>query len=441
MQYINKNMKRFSFLFLVLIFSSITFAQLYVPMDTANFSLRKDISKKYLEDSKQFLAKIKVDFEGKERVYIKSKFEMNHKLFNEELLHGDYIFDNRIDNFVDSIVAELRAQNSLIPNDLKFYISRNLSLNASSMGDNTFVINLGTFYYLDNEEQLAAIISHEIGHFILKHQIQTLKRNFRLEKIDSKSQLAEIRSDRYNRGTKALERYKAILYSSGNLNKHEEREADSIGYTLFRNSKFNRLDYLNAYVLLAKYDSINPNGLELDTYRKAFDLPNQKFKDEWLKREDFSGYDYTKYNERLNKDSIKSHPETEERIACLKKVFPELADSPVVSMPGKSYQKLQRIAEFEQAPGLDFNESYGDGIYLCLLKIQKDSSDQYHKEWMGHFFLKIYNARKTYTLNRYLDRLDPKEQSESYQQFLNFVWNLNVTELKTIADYYNKKGS
>jgi hypothetical protein len=133
-------MKRLSILFLTVIFSNCMFAQLYIPMDTANFLIRKEISKKYLEDSKQFVAKIKNELEGKERLYIKSKFEKSHKQFNEELLHGDYIFDNRFDNFVDSIVTELRTQNPKIPNDLKFYISRNLSLNASSMGDNTFVI-------------------------------------------------------------------------------------------------------------------------------------------------------------------------------------------------------------------------------------------------------------------------------------------------------------
>jgi uncharacterized protein YaaN involved in tellurite resistance len=43
---------------------------------------------------------------------------------------------------------------------------------------------------------------------------------------------------------------------------------------------------------------------------------------------------------------------------------------------------------------------------------------------------------KNYNLNRYLDRVDPKNQSESYQQFLNFMWNLSLDEIKNIADYY-----
>lgn len=434
-------MSRFSLIYISVFFVQTLFSQIYVPIDTANLSVRKDQSKIYLENSKQFIVKIKEEFSGKEKSYIKDKFEKNQKDFNEELLHGDYLFDNRFDKLVDSIVVALRAQNSIIPDNLNFYISKNLSLNAASMGDKTFVINLGSFYYLDNEHQLAGLISHEIGHLILKHQIETLKRHLKFEKTDAKKQLSEIRNIRYNRGTKALERYKAILYSDGNLNKNEERAADSIGYVLYKNSKYNQADYLNTYKLMAEYDSVKPKGLQLETYRKVFNLPNQRFKEEWLKREDFSGYDYSKYHARLNKDSLKSHPETDERIARLKKLFPELTKPSNITKPTANFQELQRIAKFEQAPSSDFNEDYGGGVYLCLLRIQKDSSDQYHKEWLGRFFQKIHDARKAYTLNRYLDRIDPKEQSDSYQQFINFMWNLNVSELKAIADYYNKKDS
>ncbi|MFW2135123.1 hypothetical protein ACK2M7_02360 [Chryseobacterium sp. TY4] len=44
-------------------------------------------------------------------------------------------------------------------------------------------------------------------------------------------------------------------------------------------------------------------------------------------------------------------------------------------------------------------------------------------------FNKIYDVRKTYTLNRYLDKIEPHKQSQSYQQFLSFMWNLNLDEI------------
>jgi len=434
-------MKRLLLVFLSAFLMTSLFSQLYIPIDTANFQLRKEISKKYLEESKLFITKFKADYKGSDKSYIKTEYEKSQKEFNEEILHGDYLFDVRFDHFVDSIVAKLRSENPVIPTNLRFFISKNLSLNAASLGDNTFVINLGTFYFLDNEDEFATVISHEIGHFILKHQMLSLQRHFKIDKVDSKAQLWKIKSDRYSRGAKALEKFKAIMYSEGTINRKKEQEADSLGYILFRNSKFHKADYLNSYKLMAEYDSVKPEGLEIAIYHKIFTLPDLKFKEEWMKCEDFTGYDYSKYKPKYNTDSLKSHPENEDRIAHLKHLFPELSDTCKITKPGNAFIDLQRIARNELVTSLDFNEDYGGGVYLCLLNIQRDSTDNYHKQWLGHFFQKICDARKSYTLNRYLERVDPKEQSKSYQQFLNFMWNLNMTELKKIGDYYNKKGS
>ena len=434
-------MKRLLLVFLSAFLLTNIFSQMYIPIDTANFKIRKEKSKKYLDESKLFITQLKAEYKGSEKAYIKNEFEKSQKGFNEEILHGDYLFDTRFDNFVDSIVAKLREGNPTIPTNLRFYISKNVSLNASSMGDNTFVINLGTFYFLENEDEFASVISHEISHFILKHEILSLQRHFKTDKVDSKAQIGKIKSDKYSRGAKALERFKTIIYSEGTINRKKEQEADSLGYKLFRNSKFHKADYLNSFILIAEYDSIKPKGLDTDIYHRVFTLPDQEFKEEWLKSEDFTVYDYTKYKPKLNSDSLKSHPENEERIVRLKNLFPELSDSGQITKPGNTFIELQRIAKNEMVPSLDFNEDYGSGVYLCLLNIQLDSTDNYHKQWLGKFFQKICDARKSYTLNRYLDRVDAKEQSKSYQQFLNFMWNLNMTELKKIADYYNKKGS
>jgi len=434
-------MKRLLLVFLSAFLLTTGYSQMYIPIDTANFQIRKEKSKKYLDESKLFISGLKAEYKGSDKSYIKNEYEKSQKDFNAEILHGDYLFDPRFDNFVDSIVARLREDNPMIPLNLRFYISKNVSLNASSMGDNTFVINLGTFCYLENEDEFASVISHEIGHFILKHQILSLQLHFKIDKIDSKAQIGKIKSNRYSRGAKALERFKAILYSESTINRKREEEADSLGYTLFRNSKFHKADYLNSYLLMSEYDSIKPKGLDTDIYHKTFTLPDLKFREEWLKCEDFTGYDYSKYKPKLNSDSLKSHPESEKRITRLKLLFPELSDSGIITKPGKVFIDLQRIAKNEMVSSLDFNEDYGGGVYHCLLNIQRDSTDEYHKQWLGHFFQKIYDARKSYTLNRYLDRVEPKEQSKSYQQFLNFMWNLNMTELKRIADYYNKKGT
>jgi len=421
--------------------TQISFSQKqYIPIDTANFSLRKTKSAEYLDKAKSFKKEVDNKYSGKEKTFINSSFERMHKKFNEELLTGDYVFDDRFDKIVNEVVSELKAKNPEIPDDLTFYISKEPSLNATNMGDRCFVVNMGTFYFLDNEMQLTAILSHEIGHLLLNSVIKSMQREHVLNQTDSKQQLKDIRKLKTDKREEAFKSYKNLLYSESSIRQKEELATDSMGYTLYRNTKYAKENYLSALELMAKYDTIKPIGLLIDIYKKIFDLPKQPFKDEWLKREDFSTYDYTKYKARIDADSIRSHPETTERIAALKKKFPELNNEnsdPIKA--SENFKTLNRIAQMEQMPNFDYSEDYGIAIYLCLLHIQDDDCVDYYKYWLGKFFQKIYTARKEYKLNRYLDRIAPNNQSESYQQFLNFMWNLSLNEIKNIADSYTKE--
>ena len=85
---------------------------------------------------------------------------------------------------------------------------------------------------------------------------------------------------------------------------------------------------------------------------------------------------------------------------------------------------------------LFYLNEYGLSVYLILYRLQHDIDVDYCKAWLGINFKALYEAKKNYQLNRYLDRVVPKEQSESYQQFLNFMWNLKLSELKEISEYY-----
>ena len=156
--------------------------------------------------------------------------------------------------------------------------------------------------------------------------------------------------------------------------------------------------------------------------------------------EDFSAYNYANYKEKLDKDSLSSHPEIVERIQRLEKNFPELSKE---ELPEKSkdpsFLALKKAARFEILPNFYHSEDYGLGIYTAMQFIQDGEEENYYQSWLGKSFQKIYEARKNYNLNRYLDRVDPKNQSESYQQFLNFMWNLSLDDIKNIAEFYNKK--
>lgn len=431
-------MKTLYLLLAFVLFPFAFYAQSYIPVDTAKQETRKQISKKYLKNTKRFYALIKSEFKGNEQSNMLSHFEKVHKQFNEDLLNGSYLNDERFSGMIDRIIAELKSKNKDIPDNLQFFVSKDLSLNASSLGDAYFVMHLGAFYYLENEEQLAAIIAHEIGHLLLRHSFKSIQRHYLSVKEEAKKQSKVVKEEKSNRSEKAWNKLKQILYEQSSFNRKQEYESDSIGYVLFKNANFNRANYISTLKLMDMYDSIKPYGLQYETYKRMFNLPTQAYKEEWLKREDFKNYDYSKYTKRIDEDSVNNHPKIKERIANIKRIFPELTEDMEPDQGTAFFDSLQGLAKSSQPFCLNDQEEYGYGAYICLLRLQDDENNPFYRYWLGAFFSKIYDARKTYTLNRYLDRIDPKEQTESYQQFLSFMWNLSLNEIKNIKEYYKK---
>ncbi len=417
-------------------------SQVYVPIDTANVSERLLKGKQFDRIANENLNEIKKLTSGREESYISKSFKNQIKGMKEDIESGLYVFDHRFDAFIDSVYNLLCKHNPQIPTDYSFYVSRDISLNAASMGCKVFVIHLGVFYFLENEQEFAAMMAHEISHQLKQHTIATLRKRYYVDKVESHEQIDKIKGEKRNKSERALEKVREIRYADRALSRLQEQEADSMGYVLFRNAGFSPHEYIHSYRLMALYDSISPkDGVELATYRKIFDFPNFPFKESWLKKEDFSAYDYSKYKPHYNQDSLNSHPDVMHRVAKLKETFAELKDSAAVLSPSKQFESLHTIASFERLPSLVIEEDYGLAVYLCLYRLQTKPEDAYYRTFLGDLFGKIYDARKAYKLNRYLDVIDPKSQPESYQQFLSFMWNLKISEIKAIAEYYTGKSS
>lgn len=430
-------MKKISIFFLFCVFF-ISFGQTYKPLDTADYQQRKEFLKTFSLNNENLIKKAKTDFSGKQGNELAKIYKEFEKDFAEKVRDKDFVFHSVFNEKINSLIAGLRKNNSQIPQDLKILVAKDNTPNAYCFADGTFVINMGLFYWLNNDEQLAAVIAHELGHRIENHTLKTFVRLIDQNKMD-RLVVQNIKQNKENRNKRAFDVLKNRIYKKGIENRKQEMQADSLGYVLFKKSSFKPAEFVNTLKRLENFDTISPRTLQIETYKKYFNLPNQAFREEWMKKEDFSLYNYNHFKEKLDKDSIRSHPEITLRINQLKKLFPELQTETKDEKPSGSYTVLEKIARMETLPNLFHSENYGLGIYASLQFLQDDEEERYYKGWLGKCFSKIYEARKNYNLNRYLDRVDPKNQSESYQQFLNFMWNLSLDEIKNIADYYRKE--
>lgn len=421
-------------------FSVICFAQTYKPLDTADYAQRKEFAKIYAANSEALIKDLKTKYSGKAGSELPKIYKELGKDFEGQVKNKDFVFNSVFDAKVKSLIERLRKNNPQIPQNLKILIAKNNTPNAYCFADGTFVINMGLFNWLNNDDQLASVISHELGHKITQHTLKSFLTMIDQNEMD-KLVVHDIKSTKINRNQRAFDVLKNRIYQKGAKNRKQEMEADSLGYVVFKNSDFKNTEFINTLKRLEDFDTISPRQLKVETYKKFFTLPKQEFKEQWLAKEDFSLYNYDHFNEKLNKDSLKSHPEVTRRINNLKRIFPELKTEVADEKASESYAALEKIARMETLPNFYHSEDYGLGIYASLQFLQDGEEEPYYKSWLGKCFAKIYEARKNYNLNRYLDRVDPKNQSESYQQFLNFMWNLSLDEIKTIADYYQTKES
>jgi len=426
--------KLFLFSFCFVFYSA--FGQ-YKPVDTADFAQRKAFLESYKTENELFVKNLKSRYSGKTSTELGKFYTEIYKDFEKEVKNKDYLFNSPFDVQLNSILTKIRDANPEISGKLKVLVSKDNTPNAFCLADGTFIINMGIFNWMDNEDQIASVLCHEIAHKMEEHSLKQVL-SFIDDNEKDKEAVKGIKTLTVNKTDKAFDILKNKLYKKQDEKRKTEIQADSLGYVIFRNSGFRKEEFKNALKNLADFDSISPREIKLETYHKIYNLPEQPFNEKWMKKEDFSIYNYDLYKDKLNKDSLSTHPEMEKRILRLTQEFPELLKDESATEPDENFKKLRNTAKMEILPNFYHSEDFGVGIYVAMQMIQDEFQEEYVKKWLGTFFGKIYEARKNYNLNRYLDRVEPKEQSESYQQFLNFMWNLRLEEIKNIADYYQK---
>lgn len=431
-------MRYFTLFFLFTIFH--VFGQENYQLDTINHKQLEKYVQLYHQSNEQLKQKIKTEYPRKIAKKLIKNIDEYGSEFEKSMLDEDFTFDQRFLSLANQILDELKAKNNIIPKDINVLISKDPSLNAYCLADGTFVLNIGLFYWLDNTDQIAGVMSHELSHYLLNHsikrQVQQIKESY---SKDKKNQIRHIKWSRFNRSKRAFNLYKILLYANRKNRRKKEIEADSLGFLLMEKTDYNPAELIKSLKLVKMYDTIRPKNLKKDIYAKIFDLPNQKFNPKWLQMEDYSGYHYDLFKERFNLDSIATHPDEKVRIKKLQTLLKAHHCKIRDSQPDKIFLELNKIAEYNLIPNLMHFDQIGQAIYLSLLQIQEGKDETYYKKLLGENFKKILEARKKYQLNRYLERPNPKKQSESYLQFLNFMWNLNLNEIENITDYYTKE--
>ncbi|MBA2614079.1 MAG: M48 family metalloprotease [Bacteroidetes bacterium] len=95
----------------------------------------------------------------------------------KDILSTNEIYTNLISEtaYINSIFKKTIPSEYLSDN-LKIYIIRDASVNAYCREDGSIFVNIGLLSILDNEAELAAVLSHEFGHYYSNHSVKGYKK-------------------------------------------------------------------------------------------------------------------------------------------------------------------------------------------------------------------------------------------------------------------------
>lgn len=371
---------------------------------------------------------------GTDRI-AKQQFTISSNYFLRDLLlSGDVLINDPLGIYVNKVADELLKNDPELRKQIHIYVTKSPDVNAHAFDKGFIFINAGLLAQLENEAQLAYVISHEITHVVKKHSVNQYIENMKLE-----------------RGTSSYETgsYEARNIAKYRFSQENETEADAEGLVRIKESGYSVKALSGAFDVL-QYSYL---PFELVDFKKSF------FEDEYLILPDTVFLKKTseiKANDDYD-DTKSTHPNIRKRRGA---VEPELVVSDEASrkkylVSEEEFKKAREIARFESCRLYLIDRDYVNAIYASYILLEKYPENLYLKKIVAKALYNIaisesssdrikskynYNIANNARLSSKSYSIPDYERIEGPSQRLYYMLdNLDAKELNTIALSYAYK--
>lgn len=409
-------------------------SQVLKPIDTINDTTKlNSFSADFNSRTPQLNSKLQT-YNIRDQKIISSLIKFRKKMVLEFVKNHYIYFDDDSEKYLNNVLQKILSENNIHDTNLKIYINRDTNPNAFSIGDGIFFINISLICTLDNSDELYFVFAHELSHYLLDHFAKSAVLEQEASSIYKEKSKKISRKNKFEQSVSAL---KELTYFDKRNSRKQEKEADSLGFTLFKNVSNN--DF-NAEKALKKLDSISPIELvkvDLEDFKREFQTKDLKFNDEWVDLNLFKSYHYSNGKSDaygLNNDSIATHPDILERIQILKKRFRH--EKKDILNADEEFSALKSKMLNQNLLSYYLLEEYGKGLYYALQLEKKNLSSDFEKKLKSLFYTKLYNSRKNHSYKKYVDDVDILHQTKNYSIFLSILENLSLSELTELNNFY-----
>ena len=172
----------------------------------------------------------------------------------------EFIEDPQITSYVSNIGKRILAQTDHQPFECKFYVINSSELNAFAAPAGQVFINSGMIVVLDNEGELASIISHEMGHVTARHIAKRIEKSKVLSWVTLAGAIAGMLLGKGGAAGAALATSSMAAGVSLTLKytRDDEREADQLGLKFMTKAGYDGSGMIGAFKKLRKHGLVGP---------------------------------------------------------------------------------------------------------------------------------------------------------------------------------------
>lgn len=339
--------------------------------------------------------------ESEERIFL----EGIHYRLDDLLNSGIVLYGDETTKYVEKVGQKLLEKDPKLKKKIRFLVLKSNVTNALATDQGIIFVTLGLLSQLENEAQLAYILSHEIVHYTEDH----------IEKAYTER----------NRTLSSTRNYDERLRSMSHHSRTAEFEADKAGVKRYHQAGYAKDEVMSTFdVLTYSYLPFDEVRMPLDYFNsELLYVPERYFPDEInpiLADEDYD-------------DSKSSHPNIRKRrneISSAVNKYTSWQDNEFL-VSKEEFLNVRNIARFESVRLDLLNHQFGSALYSIFL-LEKDYPNNEYlqrckaKSWLGLVSFKV-GGKFSRTVSR-----PSKVEGESHAMHY-LLRKLSKLQLMTVA--------
>jgi hypothetical protein len=429
--------KNYPVLFLTILISFQAVAQQVYSFQKDDSSLKKT----YYDQSLKKKSSLLSSANSKYAKDYKEIYENQFKEIGSLLQSSRAVTAPEAHGYLQSVLQRILSVNpELKGTEVRVIFTRDWWPNAYCMTDGTIAINAGLLIYLNNEAELAFVISHELSHWYLDHMGQYVK-NY-VEKINSdefQKELKRLSREQY-RVNEQLEKFaKKIVFDSRQHNRDKEAEADMQALKFMIRTGYDCDAIRSTLQLLDKID--DTLILKRLNVEQVLNFNEYPFKKKWIEKEStiFSQLDENDGPlTQKEKDSLKTHPDCSKRILLLSDSLAKAPQGKKFIVDEIIFNKLKKDFFFEMDEQCFRGDNLSRNLYYSLLLLQANENIPFAVYEVARCLNLVYDKQKEHRLGLAIET-EGRSYATDYNQLLRMLNRLRLDEIADLNYFFCRK--